>query len=149
MIITGSRITYAVSSDVPALKPFAATTKTNKTPAAAVLLVSSVACIFILLGSFDRLLFFTGNVVWLFFALIVTTLFVFRKRNIRTDNQFLVPGYPILPAIFVLVCLGLSLNTWLTYPWQSACGVALAAGGIPLYFILKFLEKKFARQPNE
>jgi basic amino acid/polyamine antiporter, APA family len=149
MIITGSRITYAVCSDVKALKPLSATTAKTTTPAAAVILVSVVACLFIIVGSFDRLLFFTGNVVWLFFALVVSALFIFRRRQTEREGQFRVPGYPVLPALFVVVCLALSINTWLTYPFESACGIALSAGGVLLYFIIKFLERKDAEQPTE
>lgn len=146
IIITGSRITFAACSDVPTLRKLAAVTTKSTTPVISVILVSAVACLFILVGSFDQLLFFTGNVVWLFFALVVSTLIIFRQRQTEDRGQFRVPGYPYLPVLFMLVCLGLSINTWLTFPWQSACGIALAITGIPLYLLLKLSEKLCKKQ---
>ena len=59
LLITGSRITYAMAADIRIFKIFAVTSSQNMTPVAALLLNALGACIFVILGNFDRLLFFT------------------------------------------------------------------------------------------
>lgn len=139
MLITGSRIVYAASKDIAIFKVFSATSSRTMTPVGGVLLNALVACVFIMVGSFDRLLFFTGIVVWLFFALVVATIFVFRKQYTENDLQFRVPFYPWLPIFFILICVGLALNTFLVYPEQSSYGLALVAAGVPVFYISEHL----------
>jgi APA family basic amino acid/polyamine antiporter len=149
MIITGSRITYAMAHDVPLFQILASESKQSATPIKALFVNVVGACIFVLLGSFDRLLFFTGIVVWLFFALVVASLFVFRKRFPEMARPFVVPFYPVLPAVFVAVCLGLSTNTLCTYPEQSLFGLGLVATGIPVFYLSQYLVGKGMIKPEE
>ena len=46
-------------------------------------------------------------------------------------------GYPYFPAIFVLFCLGLIINTLITMPGESITGLVFIALGIPVYFWVK------------
>jgi hypothetical protein len=43
------------------------------------------------------------------------------------------PGYPWLPAAYLLVALGLATSTLLSRPGQSLTGLCLALLGLPLY----------------
>jgi len=149
MIITGSRITYAMAQDVPLFKILAAEKAESTTPIKSLLVNVFGACIFVLLGSFDRLLFFTGIVVWLFFALVVASLFVFRKTNPDLARPFRVPFYPLLPAAFVLVCAALCLNILLTYPQQSFFGLAIVASGVPIFYLSAYLVNKGLIKTND
>ena len=56
-----------------------------------------------------------------FFALAVTTIFVFRKQDTENDLRFRVPFYPWLPIVFILICSGLAFNTFLAKkePWMN------------------------------
>jgi basic amino acid/polyamine antiporter, APA family len=135
MIITGSRVTYAMAQDVPLFKLLASEKPEATTPIRALAVNVVGACIFVILGSFDRLLFFTGIVVWLFFALVATTLFVFRRRSADHARPFVVPFYPYLPAIFIFACLALCLNTFCTFPQQSLFGLGLVASGVPVFYL--------------
>lgn len=141
MIIAGSRIAYAVGTDLSAFKLLKITTH-DKTPVIALLLNSLGACIFVILGSFDRLLFFTGIAVWIFFALVVSSLFIFRKRYANNTNRFLVPFYPWLPCFFILVCLMLCANILFTYVEQSLYGLLLISTGVPVFYVSKYLTDK-------
>jgi APA family basic amino acid/polyamine antiporter len=49
-------------------------------------------------------------------------------------RQFKVPGYPFVPAVFILFCVGLVGNSILERPYESGVGLALMATGIPFYF---------------
>jgi len=51
-------------------------------------------------------------------------------------------GYPATPAIFILVCAALFVNTLIFNPLVSLAGLGLLTSGIPVYFVSKFLESK-------
>jgi APA family basic amino acid/polyamine antiporter len=55
-------------------------------------------------------------------------------------------GYPVVPAIFILFCIGLFFNTIATRPREAALGVILILSGIPVYF---FLRRKYSKTENE
>jgi catechol 2,3-dioxygenase-like lactoylglutathione lyase family enzyme len=46
-------------------------------------------------------------------------------------------GYPVVPALFILVAAWLVINTIRTSPVESAAGLALIALGVPFYFYFK------------
>lgn len=150
LLITGSRITYAMAGDIPMFRLFAVTSSKNMTPIAALLLNAIGACIFVVLGSFDRLLFFTGIFVWLFFALVVSTVFIFRRQYPENIREFIVPYYPWLPGCFVFICIALCLNTFLMYSKQSLFGIILVMTGVPIFYLSKYLVSKgFFRQEGQ
>jgi APA family basic amino acid/polyamine antiporter len=55
-------------------------------------------------------------------------------------------GYPVVPVIFILFCIGLFLNTIITQPREAAIGLILILAGVPVYF---FLQRKRKSMPNE
>jgi APA family basic amino acid/polyamine antiporter len=48
-----------------------------------------------------------------------------------------VPGYPVLPAIFVLFCATLVIVTIIQNPRDAGIGLALVLIGIPFYLFWK------------
>jgi APA family basic amino acid/polyamine antiporter len=45
-------------------------------------------------------------------------------------------GYPVIPAIFILFCIALFVNTIVARPREAAIGMILILLGIPVYLIL-------------
>jgi APA family basic amino acid/polyamine antiporter len=46
-------------------------------------------------------------------------------------------GYPVIPAIFILFCIGLFFNTIITRPRESVIGLSLILSGIPVFYLLR------------
>ncbi len=98
-------------------------------------------------GTFDTLTDMLIFVSWIFYAAGAYGIFVLRKRYPDAHRPYKVPGYPYLPAVFVLfaiVYLALTLyndvdtfmaNSAAGKPAMSntALGLALVAIGIPIY----------------
>lgn len=140
LLMTGSRVVYAVISD-----------RENDQPSSFHLLPFSLCLVGILSlamvvwGDFEQLLFFTGIFVWLFFALIAAGLLIQRRKfhqpsgfesrgstpRVERDRFF----YPVTPVLFFFVCLALFLNTLWTYPIQSFIGLGLVIPAIPIYYL--------------
>ncbi|MFH1506954.1 MAG: amino acid permease [Candidatus Omnitrophota bacterium] len=145
MIITGSRITYAMAKDNAVFAYIKNISTRYGTPHRAIIINAVWASVLILLGTFAKLLFFTGILIWLFFVLAVTGIFILRRKFPAIERPYKVWGYPATPAIFILVCAVLFVNTLIFNPIVSLAGLCLLASGIPVYFISKFLENKEKR----
>lgn len=135
MIITSSRLTFSMFQDIPVLRFLSDADLGAGAPRKAIVLNALASAAFVVAGSFDQMLFFTGIAVWLFFAVVVSCLFVFRFRYPDIERPCPVYLYPWLPAAFMLVCVGLCTDTMLAYPAQSLVGLALVAAGIPFFYL--------------
>jgi APA family basic amino acid/polyamine antiporter len=92
------------------------------TPFKAILLQGAIASACVFMGDFDAL---TDSVVfaaWIFYFLAVASLFIFRRRG--GEPPFRMPGYPLLPAFFVVFA-----GAFVIYnAWDSAFKVEAALG---------------------
>ena len=71
--------------------------------------------------------------VWIFFGLTVAGLFILRRR-FAGQAGFRTPGYPWLPAAFVVVAVLVVFSVIRTAPERSAVGAGLIALGIPVFY---------------
>ena len=89
-----------------------------------------------LTGSYDQLLSYVVFADWIFFGLTVLTVLTFRRRvplDQRAADAYRVPGYPFVPAAFVVVSAGVVLSAIGAAPGAAAKGAALLALGLPVY----------------
>jgi APA family basic amino acid/polyamine antiporter len=86
-------------------------------------------------GTYAQLLDYTVFGDWIFFGLIATTLFVYRRRDSAGEESrgYRVPGYPFVPAGFVVVAAWAVVSSVLSNPRNAALGFALIFLGIPVY----------------
>jgi APA family basic amino acid/polyamine antiporter len=135
MLMTGSRVTYAMGRDNKIFGYLGTVSRRFSTPSRAIIVTAAWSIVLILWGTFSTLLFFTGILVWLFFALVVTGLFILRRKFPDIKRPYKVWGYPVTPALFILVSITLVVNTLLSYTAPSLIGLGLLASGIPVYLI--------------
>jgi len=43
----------------------------------------------------------------------------------------------VIPALYILFCAGLVVNTFIARPREAIIGLALILAGIPVYFLLR------------
>ena len=84
-------------------------------------------------GKYEDLLNTVVFADWVFFGLTAAGLFRLRRRFAGRVG-FRTPGYPFLPAVFVLVAIAVVLSVIRTAPERSAAGVGLLALGVPVYY---------------
>lgn len=147
MIITGSRITYAMAKDNVIFRYIGEVNAKYGTPHRAIVINAVWSIVLIILGTFNKLLFFTGILVWLFFALVIGGLFILRYKFPNIERPYRVWGYPLIPVIFILICIALSVNTIIFYTFQSFIGLCLAMTGIPIFIISQ--KKKISLYGNK
>ena len=72
--------------------------------------------------------------------------FILRKKMPDAPRPYKVWGYPIVPAIVILISAGLFINTIATRPREAGIGLILMLTGVPMWFWFnrksKFKSKK-------
>ena len=97
------------------------------------------AAILALSGSFDQLTDYAIFAFWLFYGMVTASVFVFRRREPNAVRPYKTWGYPVVPAIFVLVTIGLIVATIINAFVQSMIGLVIIAMGLPVYW---YFERK-------
>ena len=83
-------------------------------------------------GRYDGILRYVVSMDFLFFGLTALSLFVFRRREPRAAG-FRVPGHPLTTLVFVLVCWGVVVATFIEHPENSLIGLGLLVVGVPVF----------------
>lgn len=140
MIFTTARIYAVFGADHRLFHPLGAWSAHTGTPMRALLMQGALALAFIAgvwsiegdSDSFTAALNLTAGVFWLFFLLTGLALFTLRQRDPDVERPYRVPGYPFLPIVFLLGCLGMLIGSVLA-SWHSLLGLAILAAGFPFY----------------
>jgi len=95
------------------------------------------ACILVLSGTFDQLTDMIIFAVFIYYGATTLGVFILRKKMPDAPRPYKVWGYPVVPAIVVVFCAVLIVNTVFSRPREAAIGAALMATGIPMYWWFK------------
>ncbi len=144
-ILTGARPYYAMASDKLFFPGIAKINKAN-VPSTSLLWQGIWASVLVLSGTFDQLTDMIIFAVFIFYGATTLGVFILRRRMPDVHRPYKVWGYPVVPAIFILFCIGLFFNTIITRPREAAIGLILIFSGIPVYF---FLKRKYSRTADK
>ncbi|MDZ7635127.1 MAG: amino acid permease [Bacteroidales bacterium] len=135
-ILTGSRPYYAMAREGLFFNGIG---KLNRhiVPGNSLLWQGIWASVLVLSGTFDQLTDMLIFAVYIFYGATATGVFILRRRMPDAHRPYKVWGYPIVPAIFVLFCVGLFFNTIITRPREAMIGLTLILTGIPVYFLFR------------
>ncbi|MEO8150533.1 MAG: amino acid permease [Bacteroidia bacterium] len=92
------------------------------------------ASILALSGQYGTLLDYVMFAVILFYIFTIIGIFILRKKMPEAERPYKAFGYPIVPAIYILLAVFFCLNLLITKPIVSWTGIALVAAGIPVYY---------------
>jgi APA family basic amino acid/polyamine antiporter len=135
-LLAQTRIYYAMGADGAFLPALARLHPRFQTPVLAIVLQALWGIVLVLTGTYGELVDSVVFGDWIFFGLTVAAVFLFRRRipvGVREAGDFRLPGYPLVPALFVAAAiLAVSSAIW-SNPRRSAVGAALLAAGIPVF----------------
>lgn len=135
-ILTGARVPYAMARDGLMFESFGRLSEGTRVPVIALIFQGVWAAILALSGSFDTLTDYVIFGSWIFYALVTSSVFVFRIKFPNAERPYKAFGYPVIPALFLLVAAYLLINTLITAPTQSFIGIFLILLGLPVYYYL-------------
>jgi APA family basic amino acid/polyamine antiporter len=133
VILSGGRVYQAMAENGVFFRRAAALHPRYRTPALALLVQGGWAVVLTLSGSYGQLLDYVVFGDWIAFAAVVATIFVYRRR--APGAPFLMPGYPLLPALFVLASLFVVASSVISNLQNALIGTLLILSGVPVYWL--------------
>jgi APA family basic amino acid/polyamine antiporter len=70
---------------------------------------------------------------WIFFGLVIASVFVIRRRIPEAERVYRAWGYPLVPVLFLFTTAWLLISTLITSPVRSLIGIVLVLLGLPVY----------------
>jgi APA family basic amino acid/polyamine antiporter len=133
--MSAPRIYFAMARDGVFFSRLATIHEKFKTPANAMLIQSAWAIILLLFwGTFDNLITYVTFIDLAFMGLAGAGVFLFRRRMPLAERSYRVWGYPVIPAIFVLITVAFVGNTLLERPVQAVAGLIVLGAGVAVYW---------------
>ncbi len=136
IILAGARVYYAMSRDGLF---FASVGRLNGrgTPAVSLWVQWGWTCLLCLSGSYGQLLDYVIFAVLIFYILTIAGLFVLRRTRPQADRPYKAFGYPVLPALYIVMASWVSLVLLRYKPQYTWPGLILVVLGVPVYLIWK------------
>jgi APA family basic amino acid/polyamine antiporter len=133
LTLAGARVVYAMARDGLFFRSAALIHPEYRTPARALVMHGLVAAVLTLTGTYSDLLTLTAFSSLLFNILTVIGLFVLRRKQPGLHRPYRAWGYPVLPALYILVSVFFLVFTLIGDPRNSGLGLVLTAVGVPFY----------------
>ena len=146
VLLSGPRIFFTMARDGLFFSRFGMVSPGTRVPARSVILYAAWGSLLALTGTFDQLTNLAVLANLIFWGLTASTIFVFRRNRPDALRPYRTLGYPVVPAVFILLVLWLIWNTLQTNPVESVAMLLLLALGLPFY--LYFQHKKRAAKPR-
>jgi basic amino acid/polyamine antiporter, APA family len=136
LILSGARVYYAMAQDNLFFKSAANLHPTYKTPALALIVQAIWTCVLCLSGTYGQLLNFVIFAAVAFYAVTAVGLFRLRQQRPELPRPVRAPGYPILPAVYVLLTGLIAVNLLIQNATRTYAmlGLILVLLGVPVYY---------------
>ena len=141
LILAGARVYNAMAKDGLFFKKAAVLNK-NAVPEFALWIQCIVASLLCLSGKYGDLLDMVSFVVVLFYALTIIGIFRLRKTMPDAERPYKAFGYPVLPAVYILLATVFCVFLIKMKPDFAGIGLGIVLLGIPIYYIAISNRKK-------
>jgi APA family basic amino acid/polyamine antiporter len=141
-VLIGPRVIFAMAQagQFPAIA--ARLTRRAETPAVATAFQISVALLLLWTGSFESIVVYASVGLSVFSILAMSSIFVLRWRRPDLDRPFRTPGYPLTPAVYLIVTGLLTAAAFYARPWVSLGALLSILAGVPIYDIWQTLARR-------
>jgi APA family basic amino acid/polyamine antiporter len=133
LILAGARVYYTMAQDGLFFKK-AGTLNKNAVPAWALWAQCIVAGLLCLSGRYGDLLDMVSFIVVIFYILTIIGIFILRKKRPELERPYKAFGYPVLPAIYILMGTCFCVLLIIYKPNFTWPGLIITLLGVPLYY---------------
>ena len=134
LILAGARVYYTMAQDGLFFKK-AGTLNKNAVPEWALWAQCVVAGLLCLSGRYGDLLDMVSFIVVIFYILTIIGIFILRKKRPELDRPYKAFGYPVLPAIYILMGTCFCVLLIIYKPNFTWPGLIITLLGVPLYYL--------------
>ncbi|MBZ5531382.1 MAG: amino acid permease [Acidobacteriia bacterium] len=135
LILSGARVYYAMAKDGLFFKKVGEVEPKFHTPKNALVVQGIWCCILCLSGTYGQLLDYIIFAVLVFYILTIAGLFVLRRKQPNAERPYRAIGYPILPAVYIVMALFIDIVLLRYKPQYTWPGLIIVLLGIPVYLI--------------
>jgi APA family basic amino acid/polyamine antiporter len=146
LILAGARVYYAMARDGLFFRRVAEISPRTHTPVFSLCIQAIWAALLALSGTYSDLLDYVIFAALLFYVLTVSGLFVLRKKRPDLERPYKAFGYPVLPALYVLLAALVMVDLLWVKPRFTWPGLIIVLTGVPVYF---FWRRKSRRQAGD
>ena len=146
LILSGARLFQAMANEGLFFKSAAYINK-YAVPSKALWLQAVWASVLCLSGSYGSLLDYCTFASLIFYIITITALFYLRKIEPTTPRPYKALGYPVIPALYILIASGICIDLLIFKPQNTFLGLLIMALGVPVYYF--FNKSKHAQQLSE
>jgi APA family basic amino acid/polyamine antiporter len=136
LILAGPRLYYAMARDGLFFRK-ASGLSDHGVPSWGLWIQGAWAGVLTLSGRYGDLLDYIIMAALLFYALTVLGLFVLRRRSPDHPRPYRVPGYPWLPALYIIASTAIMIDLLIVKPAYTWPGLLIVLSGIPVFFLWK------------
>jgi APA family basic amino acid/polyamine antiporter len=134
LILAGARVYYSMAQDGLFFKK-AGTLNKHAVPAWALWAQCVVAGLLCLSGRYGDLLDMVSFIVVIFYILTIIGIFILRKKRPELERPYKAFGYPVLPAIYILMGTCFCVLLIIYKPNFTWPGLIITLLGVPLYYL--------------
>ena len=136
--LSSPRIYYAMADDGIFFKKLAWVHPRFRTPVNAIITQSGWAIILLLFwGTFEDVITYVVFIDWMFFALTAFSVYLFRATRKDIARPYKTLGYPITPAVFIVISTFFVVNTLIEKPKHAWAGLIFMAIGVVFFVFFK------------
>lgn len=134
LVLAGARVYYTMAGDGLFFRK-AGELNAKAVPEWALWAQFAVSSMLCLSGGYGNLLDMISFVVVLFYVLTILGIFILRRRRPEAERPYRAFGYPVLPAIYILMGLTFCILLLFFKTTYAAWGLGIALAGLPIYLI--------------
>jgi basic amino acid/polyamine antiporter, APA family len=135
LILAGARVYYAMAKDRLFFGSVAKLHPTYKTPVVSLMVQMVWTCVLCVSGSYGQLLDYIIFAVLVFYILTILGLFVLRHTHPAAERPYRAIGYPVLPAVYIVMALFIDVVLLRYTPQYTWPGLIIVLLGIPVYYL--------------
>jgi len=135
LILAGARVYYAMAKDGLFFRSVARLHPKYKTPVVSLMAQMVWTCVLCVSGSYGDLLNYVIFAVLVFYILTIVGLFVLRRTRPDAERPYRAIGYPVLPAVYIVMALFIDVVLLRYKPQFTWPGLIIVLLGIPVYFL--------------
>jgi basic amino acid/polyamine antiporter, APA family len=145
LTLAGARVYYAMSGDGLFFKAAGKLHPRYKTPVASLVVQAIWTCLLCLSGSYGQLLDYTMFAALVFYILTIGSLFVLRVKRPEAERPYRAIGYPVLPAIYIVMATWICIVLLRYKPQYTWPGLFIVLLGVPVFAVWS---RRGAPQPS-
>jgi APA family basic amino acid/polyamine antiporter len=133
LILSGSRLFQSMAQEGLFFRSASYLNK-NQVPSKALWFQAIWASVLCLSGSYGSLLDYCTFASLVFYIVTISALFYLRKKEPNTPRPYKALGYPIIPALYIILASAICIDLLIFKPENVSYGVLIMFLGIPIYY---------------